>query len=77
MARIVQDQFVVRMPDGMRSRLAERAKNNMRSMNSEAVMILADALSSESKTTTGVQFGDPSPAAAHEATRKGDPVTHG
>lgn len=76
MARIIQDQFVVRMPDGMRDRLAERAKANMRSMNSEAVMILASALS-EGNTTTGVQFGDQAPAAAHDTARKGDPVTHG
>ncbi|NYY74650.1 hypothetical protein DMH88_14620 [Escherichia coli] len=33
------------MPDGMRSAIAERAKRNGRSMNSEIVQILEDALS--------------------------------
>jgi len=72
------DKLMLRFPAGLRPRLEQRAKANLRSMNSEVVMILATALGAESKeTTTGVQFGDPSPAAAHEAARKGDPVTHG
>lgn len=29
------DKFVVRLPRGMKSRIADRAKNNERSMNSE------------------------------------------
>ncbi|HFV8272427.1 TPA: Arc family DNA-binding protein [Escherichia coli] len=36
------------MPDGMRSAIAERAKRNGRSMNSEIVQILEDALSKPS-----------------------------
>lgn len=31
------DQFVVRLPDGMRERIAETAKTNGRSMNAEIV----------------------------------------
>lgn len=31
------DQFVVRLPDGMRDRIAEAAKDNARSMNAEIV----------------------------------------
>ncbi|EBB2797642.1 Arc family DNA-binding protein [Salmonella enterica] len=38
------EKFVVRFPDGMRDAIAERAKQNGRSMNSEIVQILEDAL---------------------------------
>ena len=38
-----QDQFVLRMPDGMRERIMETAKSNNRSMNSEIVAILEKA----------------------------------
>lgn len=38
-----QDQFVLRMPDGMRERITESAKSNNRSMNSEIVAILEKA----------------------------------
>ncbi|BDQ07236.1 TPA: Arc family DNA-binding protein [Salmonella enterica subsp. enterica serovar Oranienburg] len=37
-------QFNVRMPDKIKKALAERAKSNGRSMNSEIVQILEDAL---------------------------------
>ncbi|MCZ9597494.1 MULTISPECIES: Arc family DNA-binding protein [Klebsiella pneumoniae complex] len=39
------ERFTVRMPDGMRDAIAERAKANGRSMNSEIVQIIEDALS--------------------------------
>lgn len=42
------ERFTVRMPDGMRDAIAERAKKNGRSMNSEIVQILQDALIKES-----------------------------
>lgn len=42
------ERFTVRMPDGMRDAIAERAKENGRSMNSEIVDILAKSLSSSS-----------------------------
>ncbi|EPM2821194.1 Arc family DNA-binding protein [Yersinia enterocolitica] len=38
------ERFTVRMPDGMRGAIAERAKQNGRSMNAEIVQILEDAL---------------------------------
>lgn len=38
------DRFNVRLPAGMRDAIAERAKRNGRSMNSEIVQILQDAL---------------------------------
>lgn len=43
------DRFNVRLPAGMRDAIAERAKTNGRSMNSEIVQILQDALDSEGK----------------------------
>ena len=39
------ERFTVRMPDGMRDAIAERAKANGRSMNSEIIQILESALS--------------------------------
>ncbi|HFD7095715.1 MULTISPECIES: Arc family DNA-binding protein [Klebsiella] len=41
------ERFTVRMPDGMRDAIAERAKRNGRSMNSEIVQILQDAIDQE------------------------------
>jgi len=38
------EKFVVRFPDGMRDAIAERAKRNGRSMNSEIISILEDRL---------------------------------
>lgn len=38
------DKFMLRLPEGMRDAIAERAKANGRSMNSEIVQILDDAL---------------------------------
>lgn len=38
------DKFNLRFPDGLRDAIAERAKRNGRSMNSEIVQILEDAL---------------------------------
>lgn len=40
----LQDKFNLRFPDGMRDAIADRAKANGRSMNSEILKILADAL---------------------------------
>ncbi|WP_277755792.1 Arc family DNA-binding protein [Rosenbergiella epipactidis] len=39
-----QDKFTVRFPEGMRDAIAERAKANGRSMNSEIIQILEDTL---------------------------------
>lgn len=38
------DKFNLRFPDGMRDAIAERAKQNGRSMNSEIIQVLQDAL---------------------------------
>ncbi|MGX7395695.1 Arc family DNA-binding protein [Enterobacter sp. ESY66] len=43
------EKFVVRFPDGMRDAIAERAKRNSRSMNSEIIKILGEALYLETK----------------------------
>lgn len=43
------EKFVVRFPDGMRDAVAERAKRNGRSMNSEIVQMIQDALDSDAK----------------------------
>lgn len=43
----MQDKFTVRFPDGLRDAVAERAKRNGRSMNSEIIQIIEDAISTE------------------------------
>lgn len=40
------EKFVVRFPDGMRDAVAERAKENGRSMNSEIIDMISKSLSS-------------------------------
>ncbi|HDR2509892.1 TPA: Arc family DNA-binding protein [Enterobacter roggenkampii] len=42
------DKFMLRFPDGMRDAIALRAKKNGRSMNSEIIQILHDALTGNS-----------------------------
>lgn len=44
------DKFMLRFPDGMRDAIAKRAKQNGRSMNSEIVQILEDALNRDPAT---------------------------
>lgn len=41
------DKFVVRLPDGMRERIAERARVHHRSMNSEIISVLEKDLAIE------------------------------
>ena len=41
------DKFVVRLPDGMRDRIAEVARNQHRSMNSENIARLENSLQSD------------------------------
>ncbi|WP_273761531.1 Arc family DNA-binding protein [Aeromonas hydrophila] len=38
------DKFMLRLPDGMRDAITERARKNGRSMNSEIVQIIQDAI---------------------------------
>ncbi|MFC6790567.1 Arc family DNA-binding protein [Methylobacterium komagatae] len=69
---------MLRFPDGMRARLAERAQSNLRSMNSEVVMILAAALSDEGKPATGGSLQANAPAAGpNDTALQGSPATHG
>ncbi|MCW2484858.1 Arc family DNA-binding protein [Candidatus Symbiopectobacterium sp. NZEC127] len=73
----LQDKFNLRFPDGMRKAIAERAKRNRRSMNTEIIMILEEALRSDNTNTyteyTGEVIitdprvtGQPAPANASE-----------
>ena len=41
------DKFVVRLPDGMRERIADLARNNHRSMNSEIIARLEQSMLQE------------------------------
>ncbi|MEE9690315.1 Arc family DNA-binding protein [Enterobacter sp. HK169] len=43
------ERFTIRMPEGMRDAIADRAKRNSRSMNSEIIKILGEALYLEAK----------------------------
>lgn len=56
------DKFVVRLPDGMREKLAEVARNHHRSMNSEIISRLEDSLNT-GEVDTRI---DPSSISIHE-----------
>lgn len=72
------DKFIVRMPDGMRDRIAEAAKRNHRSMNNEIVHHLAQAFGEGERPATGGEFGDTTPAAgSHDRARQGASAVHG
>lgn len=49
------DQFNLRMPEGMRERIAKAAKVNARSMNSEIVALLEAGLSREDRILDTVE----------------------
>jgi plasmid stability protein len=51
----VADQFVVRLPDGMRDKIAEEAKKNNRSMNAEIVGRLEASLSPSADTPMNLE----------------------
>lgn len=53
------DQFVVRLPDGMRKQLANAAHRNNRSMNAEIVSVLQAGLERHNVTTTEVFHDNP------------------
>jgi len=57
------DQFPLRLPDGMRAALKDRAAQNLRSMNSEIVFLLERALR-EGDNDDGVKFGDRAPSSS-------------
>lgn len=71
------EQFQLRMPPGMRNRLAEVARANLRSMNSEIVMILASALGDESKPATGASCQARPVAGPDDTACQGGAITHG
>lgn len=52
------ERFTVRMPDGLRDAIAERAKSNGRSMNSEIVQILEDALNESRVKEVYIDMGN-------------------
>lgn len=43
------DKFVLRLPPGMREHIKQNAKDNGRSMNSEIVQILKEAIFNENR----------------------------
>ncbi|HCQ8124574.1 TPA: Arc family DNA-binding protein [Klebsiella quasipneumoniae subsp. similipneumoniae] len=51
------DRFNVRLPVGMRDAIADRAKRNGRSMNSEIVQILQDTLEGGFSLQMDTEFG--------------------
>jgi hypothetical protein len=55
------DQFVVRMPNGLRDRIALSAKQNLRSMNAEIVLHLLRAMGDDA---TGAGLATSTPAAS-------------
>ncbi|GJK86602.1 MULTISPECIES: Arc family DNA-binding protein [Citrobacter] len=50
--------FGLRMPDELREAIAERAKRNGRSMNSEIVQILENAISGSQVGSVRIGFGE-------------------
>ncbi|HFV9303973.1 TPA: Arc family DNA-binding protein [Citrobacter freundii] len=50
------EKFVVRFPDGMRDIVAERARRNGRSMNSEIIDIISNAISQPALAQEGIEF---------------------
>lgn len=62
------DKFVVRLPEGMRERIADVAKNHHRSMNSEIIARLEKSLAQEfavSNEETALDLDSPE-VSAHE-----------
>ncbi len=50
------DRFNVRLPAGMRDAIADRAKRNGRSMNSEIVDIISSAMSQPALAQEGIEY---------------------
>jgi hypothetical protein len=57
------NRFQLRLPDGLRDRIARVARQNMRSMNSEMVLILLRAMEDD-KDATGAGLPTSTPAAS-------------
>ena len=54
----LQDKFNLRLPDGMKDIIAERAKSNGRSMNSEIIQMLQDVLDNDSRDDVTIDETD-------------------
>ena len=52
----LQERFIVRMPENMRSRLADEAKKNNRSMNAEVIVRLEKSFQTTSNAGAGAFF---------------------
>lgn len=62
------DKFLVRLPDGLRSMIAQMTKLNRRSMNSEIVFHLEQAMASQRSTNKTASESVPAlPKASPEA----------
>jgi len=48
------DKYVLRMPDGMRDKLAALAKANNRSMNAEVIELLQQAMEARTSAAPGI-----------------------
>lgn len=63
--RTLKDQFMLRLPDGWRDALKNRAGRNRRSLNSEILAALECILEDQ---TAGVEIGVTAPAATSNNT---------
>ncbi len=69
--RQLEEKFVVRLPDGMRERIALRARENTRSMNSEIVHRLETIVELEAALERAHKIIDQLLAAAPASTQPG------
>ena len=67
MAAQTADKYILRLPDGMRDQLRQRAAANRRSMNSEIVFHLDRALATENEN--GPAAGATAPDQEHDQPR--------
>lgn len=56
--RLSEDKFVVRLPDGMRERIATEARDNARSMNSEIIYRLETTVELEAALDRALKIID-------------------
>ncbi|MEI7109539.1 Arc family DNA-binding protein [Serratia sp. TMDUHS_CL] len=54
------DKFMLRFPDGMREAIAERARKNGRSMNSEIIQMLEEAMDENRVKAVHIKSGEDS-----------------
>lgn len=73
----VADRFQVRMPAGMRPKIAALAKANHRSMNNEIVFHLAKVLDAEVEAVAGESLQAEPATVPNRAALQSGPITHG